>query len=417
MGSTIVEKILARAAGQRAVKAGQNVQVEPDLVSMYDWEGISDYIFGVVEKELGKRVDGRKLILFIDHKVPATTPQERAFHLETIKWAKEHNVRIYPEGMGISLHLLAELGLVNPGDVVVHTDRHVNLLGGLCVFSVGTRLEVIMSLATGKFNIKVPETVRVNLQGHFRPGVMGRDLIHRIVGDMGPDGAMEQVLEFGGPASANVSMDSRLSICCMAMFTGATTAIFGTDTITRKYFQDNFLREVDVPDVDRNCEYAKILNYNLSELEPQIVVPPKPQNTAPLGESEGTLVQQGYIGSCASGRLEDLSVAAQILEGRNVAEGFRLFIVPSSNKVMAEAARLGYLENLLKAGAWISSPTCDYCYGKTQNLGDEEIAISTGPLNVPGRMGNVNADIYLASAASVAAAAINGVIADPRNFL
>jgi 3-isopropylmalate/(R)-2-methylmalate dehydratase large subunit len=201
------------------------------------------------------------------------------------------------------------------------------------------------------------------------------------------------------------------------MFIGATTAIFAPDDITFEYYQNQFSKEVNLPVSDSDCNFEKIIEYDLSNLEPQLVKPPRPQDTLPLRDFIGTRVQQGYIGSCASGRLEDLAIAAQILKGRKIADGFRLFVVPSSAEIMAKAANLGYLEKLIEAGAWISSPTCDFCYGKTQVLADGEVAISTGTLNVSGRMGNVNSEIYIGSAASVAAAAVLGSIDDPRNFL
>jgi 3-isopropylmalate/(R)-2-methylmalate dehydratase large subunit len=417
MQYTLTEKIFARCSKKDHVKAGDMVEVEPDLLVMYDWEGISDYVFNLVEKEIGRKIDGGKMILFTDHKMPPGSVREQAFHLESIRWAKEHNAKLIPKAIGHQL--LTEMGLVDPGNLAVHFDRHINLIGAVGALGIGSRLELICSLSTGTFSIQVPDTVQISLSGNLSPGVMGRDLFNCILRDLGPDGTFNHVVEYSGPGALNVSMDSRSTICCLAMFTGATAAIFVPDDVTKEFYSTNFHKNINIENLnsDPNSKFISALKYDLASIEPFIIKPPKPQDVHPIKEFYNQKIDQGFIGSCASGRLEDFEIASRILKGRKIANNFRLYIVPSSSKIMAEASQKGYLNILLEAGAWIGSPTCDFCYGKTQVLANNEIAISTATLNVPGRMGNVNSEIYIGSSATVASTAIEGKIADPRNFL
>ena len=415
MGKTMVEKIFSRKLGKIA-KAGENVFLSPDKIIMYEWGSISDYVLDLVENELGcKNIDWSKLVLFIDHKLPAQNEKEQEFHLQTLKWAEDHDVEIY-YGEGIGHQIISERGMVLPGDVAVHFDRHVNLLGAQSVFSVGTRLELIMSLVKGAFPIQVPRSVRAELTGALQPGVFGRDLLHYIVKDIGPGGSPDCVLELGGPGALSISMDSRLCLCGLALFVGATTAMFETDDVTVNYY-NKIGKSIEAFTADSDAEYFLKRNYNLSKLEPQIVVPPKPESTVNIKEVVGTPLQHGYIGSCAGGRMEDLEIAARILKGRKVAHNFRLIVNPTTNEIMKNAMKLGYIETLVEAGAWISSPTCDYCYGKIGAIAAGEAIMSSATLNVPGRMGSVDSDIYIGSAASIAAAALEGKIVDPRDFV
>jgi len=415
MAKTMVEKIFSKKLG-RDVRPGENVFLSPDKIIMYEWSSISDYVFDLVENDLGcKNVDWSKLLLFIDHKLPAQNEKEQEFHLETLKWGKEHDVEVF-YGEGIGHQITAERGFVLPGDVAVHFDRHVNLLGAQGVFSVGTRLELIMSFVKDAFPIQVPRTVRAELIGELQPGVMGRDLLHYIVKDIGPGGSPDCVLELGGPGALSISMDARLCLCGLALFVGATTAMFETDQVTEDYYK-NIGKSIDTFVADKDADYFLKRTYDLSKLEPQIVVPPKPESTVNIKEVIGTPLQHGYIGSCANGRLEDLEIAARILKGRKVAKNFRLIINPITDDIMRQALKLGYIETLVDAGAWISSPTCDYCYGKVGAIAAGEAIMSSATLNVPGRMGSVDSEIYIGSAASIAAAAIEGKIVDPRNYV
>ena len=411
---TYVEKIFAKVAKVPQVKVGQPVDLTPDLIVMYAWPNVSDYCLSIADEH--PTADFSKIEMYIDHKLPSVSPADVAFHNKTIAWCKRHNVPV-TYGQGINHQVTVERGLIKPGQVAMHFDRHINILGALGVFSVGTRLELIQSLILGKFSIITPKTIRVELENKLQDGVLGRDLFNRILYDHGPDAAPDQVLEFGGPGAINVSMDSRLTICCLAMFLGCMTAMFEPDELIKDFYRKNFNLDVSMEKGDPGCSYEKVIHYDLNTVEPMIVIPPKPQTAVPLKSVLGVPIQQGNINSCAGGRLEDIEIAARILKGKKVAYGFRLYITPSSNKILQDAVRLGYMETLTKAGAIFSSSTCDLCYGRQGVPADGDNVLTTGTLNVPGRMGNDTANLYIGSAAAVAASAINAEIADPRDYL
>lgn len=414
MGQTMVQKIFARSAGLSAAPIGETVNIVPDLITMYDWPGISDYCLNMAEEYAD--LDTSKVIMYIDHKMPPCTIKDNAFHNQTIQYCKEHNIPCII-GQGIGHQLTLESGKVNPGDVVIHYDRHVNSLGAVGAFSVGTRLELIMALGTGKVAIQAPETIRIQLEGTMPDGVLGRDVFNRFLMDLGPAYASDKVVEIGGPGAASISIDSRFTICNMALFLNGITIMFEPDAVTRNFYEENFNRSIEPVLPDPDCHYSEVIHYDLSDFEPMTVVPPSPKSAVPLKEAEGIEIQQGNITSCAAGRLEDFEIAARILKGRKVHPGFRLYVTPSSKKVLLDATRLGYVETLMDAGAIITTSTCDFCYGNAGVLADGETALFTGTLNIPGRMGNVNSSIYIGSSATVAASAITGKITDPRKYL
>ncbi len=265
--------------------------------------------------------------------------------------------------------------------------------------------------------MKVPETVRVELTGDMQPGVMARDVFHHMVGAFGPAFAKFRVLELGGPALDGISIEGRQSMTCLAMFTGGITAICNPDQTTLDYALPRARKVLEPVASDSDASYAAVHELNLSKLEPVVVAPPTPADTQPLAKFVGTEINAGYIGSCASGRLDDLRAAAAVLKGRQVKPGFALHVIPTSQRIMAAAAAEGLIETLVEAGAFVSSPSCDYCFGRIATMSPGQRAMSTGTLNVPGRMGSPDSEIYIGNAASVAAAAVEGRIADPRDYL
>jgi 3-isopropylmalate/(R)-2-methylmalate dehydratase large subunit len=263
----------------------------------------------------------------------------------------------------------------------------------------------------------VPPTVKIIITGALQPGVMARDVFHHLVRVMGPSSCAFKVVEVAGPVIDAMSIEGRQTLCGQAMFLGANTMLIAPDERTLAYTQSR--SKLDLPPVypDADAHYERVVTVDVSELEPIVVIPPSPANTRDLRDHVGLEVHSGYLGSCASGRLEDLRIAAQVLRGRQVKPGFQLHVVPTSQAIMAQAAREGLLEILVEAGAFVSSPTCDYCYGRIATMADKQRAVSTGTLNTPGRMGSVNSEIYICNAAVVAASAIEGQIADPRPYL
>jgi 3-isopropylmalate/(R)-2-methylmalate dehydratase large subunit len=282
---------------------------------------------------------------------------------------------------------------------------------------MGIRRNILEAFVRERISIKVPRTVRVNLQGSLAKGVMARDVFHHLVRTMGPASCRFQVLEIGGPALSQISTEGLQTITGLAMFTGALTAIVNPDKERLAYALPRAKKVIEPVYSDEDAEYAAVHDIDLTSLEPLVVIPPTPANSRNLSEFIGLEIHAGYLGSCASGRLEDLRVAAQILKGRQVKPGFQLNVVPTSQEIMAAAGREGLLSILAEAGAFVSSPSCDYCYGRIATMTANQRAVSTGTLNVRGRMGSPDSEIYLCNAATVAATAVEGAIADPRKYL
>ena len=418
MGFTIAEKILARAAGLSSAKAGEEIKAKPDFVIAYDFPGYTDVIFKHMKEEFGieKVAEPERFALFIDHMVPAVTPQEEDLHQNTRDWGAANNVPVY-ERKGIGHQVAAELGYATPGAFAVHFDGHISQLGTFGTLAIGVRRHLLEAFVKEYIQIKVPQTTRVNLNGKLQPGVMARDVFHHIVRTLGPASCRFQVLEIGGDAVADLSIEGRQTINCLAMFTGAITAIMNPDEAALAYAGPRARIELEPVYSDPDADYAAVHDIDISGLEPIVVVPPSPANTRDLRDYAGTEVQVGYLGSCASGRLEDLRIAADVLRGKQVKPGFQLHVVPTSQAIMEQASREGLLTDLIAAGAFVTSSSCDYCFGRLGVMSDGQRAVSTGTLNVQGRMGSPDSEIYIVNAAAVAASAIEGRIADPRPYL
>jgi 3-isopropylmalate/(R)-2-methylmalate dehydratase large subunit len=417
MGSTITEKILARASGLPIVRAGDEVSVKPDFVLAYDFPGYTDTYFKQMKEEFGveKVAEPERFGVFIDHMLPAATPQEEDFHIATRKWCADNDVVLF-ERRGIGHQVAAEVGFAVPGAFVVHFDPHIAQLGTFGTLALGIHRNMLEAFVRERISLKVPGTVRINLDGRLQPGVMARDLFHHLVGKLGPSSCRFQVMELGGEGLSSISTEGLQTITGLVMFTGAISAIVNPDEERLAYVRSRVRKVLEPVWSDADAEYSAVYNIDLSEVEPIVVIPPSPANTRPLLDYVGLEVQNGYLGSCASGRLEDLRAAAQVLSGRHVAPGFSLHIVPTSQEIMTAAAKEGLVATLVEAGAFVSSPSCDYCYGRIATMSAGQRAVSTGTLNVKGRMGSPDSEIYLCSAATVAASAIEGRIADPRSY-
>ncbi|WP_375567350.1 aconitase family protein [Oceaniradius stylonematis] len=415
---TITEKILARAAGLESVRAGDEIMAKPDFVLAYDFPGYTDVYFRQMKEEFGidKVAEPERYGIFIDHMVPVATPKEEELHKGTRQWCADNGVALY-ERKGIGHQVAAEVGYATPGAFVVHFDGHISQLGTFGTLAIGMRRNVLEAFVREKVSIKVPETVRVNLHGTLRPGVMARDVFHHIVRVLGPSSCRFQVLELGGDGLDGLTTEGIQSITCLAMFTGALTAIVNPEGERLDYALERAKKQLEPVRSDPDANYSAVHEIELGDLEPIIVVPPTPANTRNLSEFVGLDVQSGYLGSCASGRLEDIEVAAKILKGRQVRQGFMLHVIPTSHEIMAEAGRRGYISTLAEAGAYVSTSSCDFCYGRIATMTEGQRAVSTGTLNVKGRMGSPNSEIYLCNAATVAASAIEGRIADPRKYM
>ena len=414
----MTEKILARASGQAFVRAGQAIEARPDFVISYDFPGYTDVFFREAREEFGvEKVDTpERFVLFIDHMVPAATPKEEELHQVTRTWGAAQGVPVH-ERRGIGHQVSAELGYATPGAFVVHFDGHVSQLGAFGTYAFGARKGVLEAYVSPTLAMTVPPTIKIVITGTLQAGVMARDVFHHLVRVMGPSSCAFRAVELAGPVIDAMSIEGRQTLCGQAMFLGANTMLIAPDAQTLAYTKPRAKLDLAPVYPDADAVYERVVTVDVSELEPIVVIPPSPANTRDLRDHVGLEVHAGYLGSCASGRLEDLRVAAQVLRGRQVKPGFQLHVVPTSQAIMAQAAREGLLETLVEAGAFVSSPTCDYCYGRIATMADKQRAVSTGTLNTPGRMGSVDSEIYICNAAVVAASAVEGRIADPRPYL
>lgn len=417
MGSTITEKILARAGGLETVRPKENHPIRPDYMIAYDFPGYTDVMFRQMRDDFGitKVSDPERYVLFIDHMNTRHNEKEQEVHGVTREWGALNGVEVH-EGRGIGHQVSAELGYAMPGKFLVHFDGHISGLGAFGALGWGIRKDLLEAWVNGAVYLDVPASTRFHLTGSFAPGIDNRDLIHHIISTTGADGCAHQVMEYTGPGAESMSIDRRQGLCAMAMFTGAVSAIFNPDELSLAYTEKVARTDYEPLYSDADAEYVATHTIDLDALSPQVVLPgsAKSSNTHNIGEIVGTKVQHAYIGSCASGRIEEIRAAADLLRGRQVAEGVRLNVVPTSEKIYQQAEDEGLLQSLRDSGAHVAKSSCDFCFGYAAPLKAGERAISTGVLNISGRMGSTDAEIYMGSAYTVAASALTGVITDPR---
>lgn len=413
VGATIAEKILARAAGVASVRAGDNLPVRPDYMIAYDFPGYTDVMFRQMHDDFGIRelAEPERYVVFIDHMLTRGDDREQEVHQVTRDWCAYYGIALH-EARGIGHQVMAELGYARPGNFLIHFDGHISGAGAFGALGWGVRRDLLEAWVSGQIFLDVPASTRFELTGEFRPGVDSRDLVHRIIGDHGADGCAHQVMEFGGPGARAMSIDHRQGLCGMAMFTGAVSAVFEPDATSLEHARraggDGFVPQS--PDAD--ADYRAVHHYDLSTIVPQVVLPgsARSANTRDAADLDGTTVTKAFIGSCASGRIEDIRAAALVLDGRKVAPGVELNVVPTSDAVHDRAEDEGLLDVLRAAGAQIARSSCDFCFGYQKPLQPEENCISTGVLNISGRMGSTDANIYMGSASTVAASAVAGRI-------
>ena len=333
------------------------------------------------------------------------------------EFAKEYNLKHYFEigRLGIEHTLLPDNGIVGPGDLIIGADSHTCTYGAIGAFSTGVgSTDLACAMASGETWFKVPESVKVIFNGKLNKWVGGKDLILHLIGDIGVDGALYKSLEITGSAIESLPMDDRFTICNMAIEAGAKNGIITPDSITEEYVKNRTLRPYKFYKSDENAEYSRVIIYNTENIEPTVAFPHLPENTKPISQVEKIKIDQAVIGSCTNGRLSDLKIAAEILQGRKVHPDVRLIILPGTQEIYLEAMKLGYVEAFIKAGGAFSTPTCGPCLGGHMGiLAAGEKAISTTNRNFVGRMGHVDSEVYLSNPAIAAASAILGRIASP----
>ena len=411
MGQTIIEKILARNIGARSVKPGDIITVNVDRV-MLDDIMIPFIVDKFHEMGFAKVWDPDKVVLIYDHLVPASQQDDTRHYRVGDAFVEECGLVHVHRSDGICHQLMTEAGYVKPGDVVFGTDSHTTTYGCVGAFSTGIGYtEMAAILGTGSLWIKVPETIKVVIDGSLPDGVMSKDVILRLIGDLGADGATYRALEFCGSAIGQMSVASRMAMANMAIEAGAKCAVFTPDEKTAEYCEiplNEFQRGLTG---DPDARYLKTLSYRADDFVPVMACPSQVDNIREVQELEGIRIDQVFIGSCTNGRLEDLQAAAKVLEGKQVAPFVKLIVTPASRKVYGQALACGALQALARAGAIITHPGCGLCCGRAGGiLCDGERVVATNNRNFFGRMGTSKVEIYLASPATAAACAAAGKI-------
>ena len=414
MGQTIIEKILSHNTG-KAVKPGDIVTVNVDRV-MLDDIMIPFIVDKFHEMGFAKVWDPDKVVLIYDHLVPASQQDDTRHFRVGDAFVEQYGIKNIHRSDGICHQLMTEAGYVKPGHVVFGTDSHTTTYGCVGAFSTGIGYtEMASILGTGTLWVKVPETIKVVIDGELPSNVMSKDVILRLIGDLGADGATYRALEFTGSAVKSMSIASRTTMANMAIEAGAKCALFTPDEKTEEYCGiklDDFQKSLAG---DPDAIYLKELHYKAEDFVPVMACPSQVDKIRSVSELEGTVIDQVFIGSCTNGRLEDLQVAAEILKGKSVAPYVKLIVTPASRKVYQEAAACGVIRTLVEAGAIVTHPGCGLCCGRTGGiLSDGERVVATNNRNFLGRMGTSKVEIYLASPKTAAACAVAGKIVIPE---
>lgn len=419
MGMTMAEKIIARAAGKSSVKPGDFVWAEVDTAMMDDLLGprvvIADQI-----KRLGDRIwDKDKVVIISDHYSPAANITQAEILQFTRNWAKEYGITKYYEGLGPCHQILAEKGFDIPGTLMVGTDSHTTTAGAFGCFGTGIgSTEMLGVLVAGTIWLRVPETMLLRWTGKLPEGVYAKDIILNSIKKIGQSGATYKVMEFSGNCITGLSVEERMTISNMAVEAGAKTALIEPDEKVFDYLTSIGADQGIPVSSDNDATYSETFDFDAGSLVPQIALPHDVDKVVDISGAEGEVIQQAYLGSCTNGRYSDLREAAQILKGKTVHPGVRMLVSAASRSIYQRALKDGIIETLADAGAMILAPSCGACLGLHSGiLARSERAISSTNRNFVGRMGHKESEIFLASPASVAAAAITGKITDPRNFL
>ena len=417
----ISEKILAKASGKSAVHAGEIVDANVDVIMIHDLTGpLAIEAF----KKIGvsKVWDNKKVVIILDHQIPAESVKMAELHKMLRKFSAEQSIRLYDVGEGGICHqVMPEKGYVTPGALIVGADSHTCTYGAFGSFATGIgSTEAAAVFATGKLWLKVPKAIKFNVEGKFSKYVTPKDLILHIIGKVGVDCAIYKSIEFTGQTMRDMSIAGRMTVCNMAVEMGAKNGIVAPDETTRKFLEDRVPKirlQIEQWKSDADAKYEKKIEIDVSNLEPQVAVPSSVDNVKPISKVGDVALNQAFIGSCTNGRIEDLQVAAQILKGKKVKAGVRALVIPASQEVYAQALKEGLVEIFTEAGALVCGATCGPCLGGHIGLlASGEVCISTSNRNFVGRMGSPEASVYLASPAVVAASAITGKLTDPRKL-
>lgn len=416
MGKTIAEKILSNHAG-RDLKAGDIAICNVDFC--FGQDGTSSIIIDSFKK-LGvqKAFDKSKFYMIIDHSAPSPNIGVSEIHKKMRGFARLLDVKMYDIGCGVCHQLVPQKGHVTCGDLVLGADSHTCTYGAINVFSTGVgSTDLAITLASGRNWFRVPDTMKVVVNGKLPKGVYSKDVILHIIKDIGSNGATYRSVEFYGEAISSMSVDARLTMSNMAVEMGAKVGLMEADEKTLKWVREKSSKTPRPVLADADAKYIAVKTYDVSKLAPQVAKPHAVDNVSDAAELSGVKINQAFVGTCTNGRFEDLEVAAKILKGRSIHPEVRFIVAPASREIFLEAAKKRLIDIFVKSGCTVVAPGCGPCVG-THNgvLADGEVAISTANRNFKGRMGNPNSFIYLGSPATVAASALTGRITDPREF-
>jgi len=417
MGKTFIQKIFEQKTG-KPVHEGEIVFVEPAYILTHDNSAAIIKKLSQVKEGIKVKYPDR-IVIVLDHVIPAASAKTANNHKDIREFVKEqHITHFYDIGRGICHQVLPEVGLAKPGSVIVGSDSHTCTYGAFGAFSTGIdRTEAAGIWITGETWFKIPQSYKISLEGRFSQRVSAKDLILKIIGDLGADGANYKSVEYHGSGIKNLDISDRMTIANMAVEMGAKNGVFPVDEFTEKWLKQHNVEEYHAVWADDDAVYEKEYSYNLNDITPQVAFPHTVDNVKDIAEAEGIKVDQCFIGTCTNGRLEDLHAAAAILNGRTVHPSTRLIVLPASREVYQQATDDGTLSILNRAGAVILPSGCGPCLGAHQGvMADNEVTISTANRNFKGRMGNKTAEIYLASPETVAVSALKGVITDPRKI-
>lgn len=415
MGATMTQKILARSCGRAHVDHGEIIWASPDLVTAPE-VSFSAYIKRIREIGVTRLAHPERVAVVIDHEVPVHSTAGAERNRLTRQLAQEWSVGHFFDGAGITHPLMIEQGLAAPGMFAAGADSHAPGLGAVGALSVPFGFEVSMVLATGQIWMKVPETIRVRLHGACRPGVAARDIVLATMQQLDDEATSYRVIEYQGAGLSTLSVPERMTICGLCVDAGAKSGIAEVDQRCADYLRAHGVADPQSLTSDADADFAMTIDIDLSTLTPKVSIPPSPNHVREAQAMADISVQHAYIGSCVSGSIEDIRAAADILRGHKVHASVSLLVIPATQQVFRQALEEGLLTELTAAGATISPSTCGPCFGGIAQLTAGERRISTSTRNDPGRMGSNEAQIFLASAMTVAASAITGHITDPRCF-
>jgi 3-isopropylmalate/(R)-2-methylmalate dehydratase large subunit len=413
-----IEKLLAKKAGKNHVKAGEIINCEIDMA------GINDLYLQTIRSffEMGgvKVHDPSKVIMFLDHYAPASTALQAQNQKEFREFCWEQEIELLMDiDQGVCHQVLVDKGLAYPGEIVVITDSHTTTHGAFGAFGTGVgATDLAIVLTTGKLWFRVPEVIKINFEGIPSKGVYAKDIILHAIGELGADFAIYKAIEFAGSTLKYLSISQRMAMCNMSTEMGAKTSYIQPDEITMEFLEKKVTKEFEIYHTDKDFVYEREITFDISNLKPQVSAPFSVDNVYDVTHFIGQEIDQAYLGSCTGGRSDDIAIAANILRDKKIAPRTRFVIVPASKEVFLESMANGDVQTLVQAGATFATPGCAACLGTHQGiLASGERCITTTNRNFPGRMGDTTAQIFLGSPAAVAAAALEGKIVDPSDYI